>query len=221
MTEQFPGQVPEDFDAFRPAETQPAQPHPGYSFPYQEPDPTMVFEPIAPAPAPAPQGWRQRIGGMGKAKLAAAGAAAVVVIGGGAWAASSAFASSPGSPAAASAPQVATSTPTPSAPTKGARGKTGVKAVRLTITQVGTSSFTGTDIKGQTVTVTYGDTTKFGNKVHPLSPDQLTAGMVVTVLGERSGASITATNIAAPVKKGGGKGPGPQPSATPGQDNNG
>jgi hypothetical protein len=191
MTEQHPGGVPDDFDAFHrpPAE-------PGL-------DQTMVFATVPPAgPEPGTPGLKQRMAGLGRTKLAVAGVVTAVLLGGGAWAAASAMASSSnGQPAAAGAPTTGATTHAKGGKAaKAAKPGKNARAEHLAITQLGTNTFTATDAKGAFITVTYGDNTKFGNKQHPLSPDQLAVGMTVTVMGERSGDTVTATSIAEPVK---------------------
>lgn len=205
MTEQQPGGVPEDFDAFsRPApspeDTWVA--NPAYYAPI---DPYGVDEAGEPLP-PRPAGLRSRLAGMGKGKLIAGGVAAVLVVGGIAWGTSAALASSgPGSsPAAAAASGGQTSAPAG----KGARtggAKNAAKTVKLKITSVTADSFVGVDARGQSVTVAYGDSTHFGTKGRPLSPDQLAVGMVVTVAGDRSNGSVDAVAIV-PAKQAGATG---------------
>jgi hypothetical protein len=160
--------------------------------------------------APARGGLRRRLRGLGAPKLVALGAAGVIVVGGVAWGTTAALASSKSS---SSSNQPTAKDPLPedagaSSGGGGKRAKTGAKAARVTITKLDTGSFTGTDAKGQTVTVVYGDDTKFGTKARPLSVDQLQTGMVVTVAGTRSGDTITAVLVAVPAKKA-------EPTATP------
>jgi hypothetical protein len=122
----------------------------------------------------------------------------VLVVGGVAWGTTAALASSgPGS----AAPTAAAPQNPAAAAGKGAKKKSEAKAVRLKITSVAADSFVGTDAKGQSVTVAYGDSTVFGTKARPLSPDRLAVGMVVTVAGDRSGGSVDATLIV-PAKEG-------------------
>jgi hypothetical protein len=208
MTEQHPGGVPENFDAF--------------SRPDPSPDDTWIattpaanpahYAPIdpygidgdeeAPPVPPRPAGLRDRLAGLGRGKLIAGGVAAVLVVGGVVWGTSAALASSgPGSPAPAAG---AAHDPT-AATGKGAKKKTEVKAVRLKITSVTADSFVGTDAKGQSVTVAYGDNTHFGTKARPFSPDQLAVGMVVSVAGDRSGGSVDAIAVV-PAKQDGASG---------------
>ncbi|NUP49573.1 MAG: hypothetical protein HOW97_20025, partial [Catenulispora sp.] len=155
------------------------------------------------------RGLRQRLGRLGAPKLAALGAGVVIVVGGAAWGTTAALASSNSSPAAQAQGQDPNQAPADPGATTGGSGKKGAKAgakseakaARVTITKIDAGSFTGTDAKGKTVTVVYGDDTKFGTKARPLSVDQLQAGMAVTVAGTRSGDTITALLIAAPGRK--------------------
>jgi hypothetical protein len=156
---------------------------------------------------------KERISAFGKARAALAAAAAVLVVGGIAWGTSAALASSDagGTPKAA---------PTASAPAAGKHPKKATtKPARVTITSLAAGSFSGTtELRGKAVTVVYGDDTKFGNKARPLDPADLAVGMTVTVLGEESGDTITASDIGLPVKKGPatpGIGATDTPSATP------
>ncbi len=194
MTEQQPGGVPENFDAF--ARPEPAAgdtwvANPAYYAPI---DPYGVEEAGEPAP-PRPAGLRGRLAGLGKGKLIAGGVAVVLVVAGAVWGTSAALASSgPGpSSAAAAAPGGKASVPGKGARKAGAKNTT--KLVKLKITSVAADSFVGTDAKGQSVTVAYGDSTHFGTKARPLSPDQLAVGMIVTVAGDRSDGSVDATAI--------------------------
>lgn len=157
------------------------------------------------APGQSSRGLKQRLGRLGAPKLAALGAGLVIVIGGAAWGTSAALASSDSS----SAPQAQGQGQVPAGPGAttgtGKKGKNAAKAAaRVKITKVDAGSFTGTEAKGKTVTVVYGDDTKFGTKARPLSADQLQAGMTVTVAGTRAGDKITAVLIAEPMKKAGG-----------------
>ncbi|NUR63837.1 MAG: hypothetical protein HOV87_35025 [Catenulispora sp.] len=149
-------------------------------------------------------GLRRRLRGLGAPKLAALGAAGVLLVGGVAWGAT-ALASSKSS---SSQPRVQEQLPEDAGASSAGGGKrakigakNGAQAARVTITKLDAGSFTGTDARGNPVTVVYGGDTKFGTKVRPLSPDQLQAGMVVRVAGTRSGDKITALLIAVAVKK--------------------
>jgi hypothetical protein len=209
MTDQYSDNVPADFDAFSaPASRYPA----GYD---AYPDPTLSFEAVSPE-TNAVRGFKSRYASMGKAKPALGILAVMLVAGAGTWAASAAFASPASSSSASANPPIF---PGATSSKSGARGdRNANKAARVTITQLGTGSFTGTDARGQAVTVVYSGTTRFGSKVRPLSPDQLVAGMTVTVLGPRNGNSIDATAVGVPAKTdviGGGS----PPSATPGELN--
>ena len=144
-----------------------------------------------------PVGFRTRLARLGAMKLAALATGLVLVVSGIAWGTSAALASSGSSSAAPAAPGDSTPSATSTDTAKKAH-----KAVRVKITQLAAGSFTGTTGKDQvTVTVVFGADTKFGNKAHPLTPDQLAVGMTVTVAGDRKGDTITAASIAVPVKK--------------------
>ena len=152
------------------------------------------------APETPARGLR-RLRGLGAPRLAALGTAAVLLVGGVAWGAT-ALASS--SSTSSSQPRVQDQFPEDAGASSDGGGKparAGARGARVTITELGTGSFTGTDAKGRKVTVVYGDDTKFGTKARPLSLDQLRAGMVVAVAGTRSGDTITAVLVAVPAKK--------------------
>ena len=194
MTSQHPGGVPENFDAFSRPAPDPAGDtwvDPAYYAPI---DPCGIegAEGGQPPAAPRPAGLRARAAGLGRGKLIAGGVAALLVVGGAVWGTTAALASS-GS--GKSAPAAAARHDATAPAGKGARKAGGLKAVRLKITSVAADSFVGTDAKGQSVTVAFGESTHFGTKARPLSPDQLAVGMVVTVAGDRKGASVDATAI--------------------------
>lgn len=156
-------------------------------------------------PQPQRPGFKQRLTRLGPLKLALLGTAGVIVLGGAAWGTTAAFQSSGSSSnTAAAAPATDQSQPGAGATTGGTgkHGKTGKtgKLARVTITQVGSGSFTGTEAKGTTVTVDYDGKTKFGSKAHALTAADLKVGMTVTVLGPLQGDTITATAIAVPAK---------------------
>jgi hypothetical protein len=193
MSELHPGARPDDYEAF-------ASSAPAYD---SDADPdlsrTAVFLPVDPygvgAGEPEPRrGLGERISAFGRARAVVVGLVAAAVIAGVAWATSAVFASA--DPSSAAAPPAGGAAAAPLGHPKKA-GTT----VKLTITEVGPSSFTGTDKKGKTFTVVFTAATKFGNKAHPLTPGELRAGMVVTVLGARNGDTITASGVAIPVKK--------------------
>ena len=141
---------------------------------------------------------KERISAFGRARAALVAVAAVLVVGGIAWGTSAALASSDSGGTPKAAAPAASSPPTGAHPKKGT-----TRPARVTITSLAASSFSGTtELRGKAVTVVYGDDTKFGNKARPLDPADLKVGMTVTVLGEQSGDTITATNIGLPVKKG-------------------
>ncbi|MBS2547294.1 hypothetical protein KGQ19_10450 [Catenulispora sp. NL8] len=161
----------------------------------------------APQPEPQQRGVKQRLTRLGPLKLAVLGTAGVIVLGGAAWGTTAAMQSSGSSSSntAAAAPtsgQTQSQAPGAGGTSGGAGGKHAKagKPARIKITQVGAGSFTGTAAKGTTVTVDYDAGTKFGTKAHPLTSAQLQAGMTVTVIGERKGDTITATEVAEPAK---------------------
>ena len=160
-----------------------------------------------PQPEPPKPGFKQRLTRLGPLKVALLGTAGVIVLGGAAWGTTAAMQSSGSSSANTAAAAPATGPTDGQAPgaggtTGGAGGKHAKagKPARIKITQVGSGSFTGTAAKGTTVTVDYDAGTKFGTKAHPLTSAQLKAGMTVTVVGERNGDTITATEVVEPAK---------------------
>ncbi|MEY9927774.1 hypothetical protein ABH926_002408 [Catenulispora sp. GP43] len=182
-------------------------PAPGYEGGYQQGFEQGFEQQPFGAPEPRRPGFKQRLTRLGPLKLALLGTAGVIVLGGAAWGTSAAFQSSgPSSNSAAAAPATDQTQSQPGAgATTGAGGKhaktgrTG-KLARVTITQVGSGSFTGTDAKGTTVTVDYDAKTRFGSKAHALTAADLKAGMTVTVLGPLQGDTITATAVAVPAR---------------------
>jgi hypothetical protein len=218
MTEQHPGGVPENFDAFSRPEPSPddtwiATTPAANPALYAPIDPYGIEDGEAAASVPTrPAGLRDRLAGLGRGKLIAGGVAAVLVVGGVVWGTSAALASSDSGSASAAPTAGAPQNPAGAAG-KGAKKKSDVKMVRLKITSVAADSFVGTDAKGQSVTVAIGDDTHFGTKARPLTQDQLAVGMVVTVAGDRSGGSVDAIAIV-PAKDGAASGgAGATPSA--------
>ena len=197
-------------------------------------DETLRFQPIDPynigpdtagAPLPdveadpgpeaarRPSGLKQRVGRLGAPKLAALGAGLVIVVGGVAWGTSALTSSKHPSNT-----QAQGQLPEDAAPAVGGTGKQPktAKAARIKITKLGAGSFTGTEGgRARTVTVVYGDDTRFGTKARPLSVDQLQVGMIVTVAGTRAGDEITALLIAAPKKTDDPTGQPASPSSSP------
>lgn len=178
-------------------------PAPGYEG-YQ---PGFGEQPYGAPQAPRPQGVKQRLTRLGPLKLAVLGTAGVIVLGGAAWGTTAALQS--GSSSSSNSNTAAAAPATDQSPAPGAGATTGgggkhakaPKAARVTITQVGTGSFTGTEAKGRTVTVDYGADTRFGSKAHALTSADLKVGMTVTVLGPLQGDTITATAVAVPAKE--------------------
>ncbi|MDQ6838587.1 MAG: DUF5666 domain-containing protein [Actinomycetota bacterium] len=139
----------------------------------------------------------------------AGGVAVVALAGGGiAYAATSL---GPSAPAKASAP--ATSAPTTTPPAAGpARGhKTKHPGVRGTVTAVNGDAWTVTTAKGASTMVTITAQTAFGTKQAPSSAASFPVGTKVRVVGQSTGASITATRIVVPKAAGAG---GSTPSTT-------
>lgn len=135
------------------------------------------------------------------------GGAAVLAagIGAGVWAASG------GAPAAASAGTPSASAPASPGSKAAKAGKAG-KAVnaRITVTTVGSDSFTGTTAHGETVVVHIATTTRFGTAARPFTRAQLVPGAkVVARLRKGPGGTVTATVIASEIAK-----PGDLPTAT-------
>ena len=178
---------------------------PGYEQPHQafEQQPFEQQPYGAPQPLPKP-GFKQRLTRLGPLKLAALGTVGVIVLGGAAWGTTAALQSgSSSSNTAAAAPATDQSQTPDAAPTTGKTGKhaKAPKAAKITITQVGAGSFTGTEGKdGKTVTVDYDAKTKFGSKAHPLTSGALQVGMTVSVAGTRQGDTITASLVVVPAK---------------------
>jgi hypothetical protein len=146
------------------------------------------------------QGVKQRLTRLGPLKLAVLGTAGVIVLGGAAMGTAAAFQSgSSSSNTAATAPatdQSQAQSPAAGGATSGGTGKHKAgKAVRLKVTEAQAGTIWGTDAKGKQVTVTYGDSTKFGTKKMPLDPANITPGESIDVVGAREGDKITATSI--------------------------
>ncbi|MFL6111478.1 MAG: hypothetical protein ACJ786_09020 [Catenulispora sp.] len=168
-----------------------------------------------------PRGFPRRLARLGALRLAALGTGVVLLLGGVTWGAT-ALAGSGSSSSGAAAPgqsQAPPQNPVGGGATGGGAGtkakadaKAGAKAARVTIESLGAGTFTGTDARGETLTVVYSDTTRFGTKARPLAADQLKAGMTVTVAGTREGDQITALLIVVAARKAGG--PGSDPAAT-------
>ena len=184
---------------------------PGYEQPQQQPFEQQPYG----APQPQRPGFKQRLTRLGPLKLAVLGTAGVIVLGGAAWGTTAALSGSSSSNTAASAPatdqgQTQSQAPGAGATTgKGHRAKA-PKVARVKITQIGTGSFSGMEVKGTAVTVDYDAKTRFGTKAHPLTSADLQVGMTVTVAGPLQGDTITATVVAVPAAK------TPKAPATPG-----
>jgi hypothetical protein len=153
----------------------------------------------APQPPQKP-GFKQRLTRLGPLKLALLGTAGVIVLGGAAMGTAAAFQSgSSSSNTAATAPatdQNQTQSPAAGGATTGGTGKHKAgKPVRLKVTHAEAGTIWGVDAKGRQITVTYGDSTKFGTKKAPFSPANVDAGQTIVVSGQRSGDTITATAI--------------------------
>ena len=136
------------------------------------------------------------------------GAALLAVgIGAGVWAVTN---SSGGAPAAASAGTPSVSAPASPGSKAAKAGKAG-KAVnaRITVTSVGSDSFTGTTAHGETVVVHIATTTRFGTAARPFTRAQLVPGAkVVARLRKDPDGTVTAAVIASELAK-----PSDQPTA--------
>jgi hypothetical protein len=192
-------------------------PLPGYEG-YQQGHDEQGFEQQPYGVPQQPRGFKQRLTRLGPLKLALLGTAGVIVLGGAAMGTAAAFQSgSSSSNTAATAPATDQNQTQSQAPGGGATtGGTGKhkagKPVRLKVTHAEAGTIWGVDAKGQQVTVTYGDATKFGTKKMPLNPSNITAGVTVVVSGQRSGDTITATAIDGVPPK---QAPGGSDTATP------
>lgn len=174
-------------------------PMPGYEG-YQQGHGQEGMEQPYGASQPKPQGFKQRLTRLGPLKLALLGTAGVIVLGGAAMGTAAAFQSgSSSSNTASTAPatdQNQGQSPAAGGATTGGTGKHKAgKAVRLKVTQAEAGTIWGTDAKGRQVTVTYGDSTKFGTKKMPVNPANITPGESIDVVGPREGDKITATAI--------------------------
>ena len=185
--------------------TRPFEPVDPYNIPgYQQPEEQHYGTPQP----PRAQGFKQRLTRLGPLKLAVLGTAGVIVLGGAAWVTTAALRSggSSSSNTAASAPVTdqsqSASQPAGAGATTGGTGRRGrvQRLARVTITQVGAGTFTGTDGQGRTVTVDYDDKTRFGTKANPLTSAGLQAGMTVAVAGPRQGDTITALDVVVPAR---------------------
>lgn len=202
---------------YEPGQYEPGQYGPGQHEPGQyeqgqyESEPTTMLPPgpgyAQPMPA-MPSDAR----GRGRLRSAAALAGAVALVAGvvfGVYEATkpSGSASAAGSPAVSASPDP--SNPDPSAgASKGAKNGKATLA-RLTVTSVGTDSFTATAADGGTVSVQIKPTTKFGTAARPFARSQLVPGAVVYArLRHEADGSVVATVIASATA---GKG---SPSAT-------
>lgn len=152
------------------------------------------FEPVPIAPVPVAPRRRLRpafvVGGI---------LALVVGLGAGVWAATGSSAGSSAgssSPAAAGAPSASAPASPGSKPAKGGR----VITARLTVTSIGTDSFTATNARGETLVVQLTPATRFGTAKRPFDRSQLVPGAVVTArLRDASGGTAVATVIVAAV----------------------
>jgi hypothetical protein len=162
---------------------------------YTQVAPPMPFDESASRPP------RRRL----RSALVFGGVVALVAgIGAGVWAATN---SSGGSPAAAGG--------TPSASASASPGSNAAKtgkavSARLTVTSVGSDSFTGTTARGESIVVHITSTTRFGTAARPFTRAQLVPGAkVVARLRKESDGTVVATVIAAELAN-----PSGQPTAT-------
>lgn len=196
------------FDAFRARRAQERaeqEPFPDLAAPTYE-QYTQVAAPVAfdeSAERPPHRRLRSAIVFGGVVALATA-------IGAGVWAFTN---SSGGASAAASAG----TTPSSSAPASpGSEAAKAGKAVnaRITVTTVGSDSFTGTTARGETVVVHITATTRFGTAARPFTRAQLVPGAtIVTRLRKDADGSLVAAVIASEIAK-----PNDQPTATASSD---
>ena len=201
------------FDAFRARradERAQQETQSGYVFPEEyAADPTAVFPPQPPGPPGPPfGGYPADPAGPGRApagdrrrwrSVAIFGGAVLVAaaLGVGVWAAFDSGSSSPSSTAAGTS---ATGTPTPGATgSAGKKDKDGALTFRVTISSIGTDSFTGTVLaNGENITVKLTGKTHYGTKAHPFTQADLTLGETVIVRGRRTGTDVvTAGTVAA------------------------
>lgn len=165
--------------------------------------PQSDFDDYSTAAPPRPTRWRGKTRSavvVGVAAILAAG------VGVGVYAATH---SSGGEPAAS--PAVTASANPSAGPSQGA--KTGkVLTARLTVTAVGTDSFTGETVNGTALTVQIAKGTKFGTEARPFTRAQLVPGAVVYVRVRHNGtgAAIATLIAAGEVHK-----PGASATATP------
>ncbi len=201
--------APDPFDAFRARREQERAEQEQFAvLPESEPDAqeyAAALPPLAPPPPPpaheqytqlapppfdetAPRAPRRRL----RSAIVFGGVAALVIgVGAGVWAATS---SSGGSPAAAPA-----GTPSASAPASPGAKATKGKAVtaRLTVTSVGSDSFSATTVRGETVVVHITSATRFGTAARPFTRAQLVPGAEIFArLRKETDGTVVATVIA-------------------------
>lgn len=102
----------------------------------------------------------------------------------------------------------ATSVPATSPPTSTTQPKR--HGVRGRVSAENGDTWTVTTVKGRAVTVTLTPSTRFGTAAAPATEAQFTVGSPVTVIGTRSGDTLTATRVFTPVHPL----PGTSPSTT-------
>jgi hypothetical protein len=191
-TEPFPAEYLSEPTAVLPtAQAEPAGEYgavdDGYAAAFPPPLPAPAFEYAAEAPTGAGHA-RGR-----KRSLLIFGSVAVLVVGLGAGA--YAITQPSGGQTSASSPAV-TATPTPGALNGAKSGR--ITTARLTVTTVGTDSFTATAANGTAVTVRILPTTRFGTAARPFTRGQLVAGAdVVARLRREANGTLVATVIAA------------------------
>jgi hypothetical protein len=177
-----------------------------YGAGFAPPPPQSDFDDYSTAVPTGPRQWR------GKTHSAVVfGAVAILAagLGVGVYAATQ---SSGGAPAASPAVTASANPANPSTgPSKGARNAKAMTA-RLTVTAVGTDSFTGKTANGTALTVQIAKGTKFGTEARPFTRAQLVPGAVVYVR-LRHGANGTA--IATVIASGDAHKPATSAPATP------
>ncbi|HZP50521.1 hypothetical protein [Actinocrinis sp.] len=173
-----------------------AETYGGAYFPPEPPLPYQEYNQVVP-PMPfdeaASRAPRRRL----RSAIVFGGVAALVIgVGAGVWAVTG---SSGGSPAAAAG------TPSASAPASpGPKAAKAGKAVnaRLTVTSVGSDSFTATTARGETVVVHITSETRFGTAARPFTRAQLVPGAkVVARLRKDPDGAVAATVIASEIPK--------------------
>jgi len=136
-------------------------------------------------PQPQPSFWQRY-----KAALLAGGLVLVLVIGGGIWA----LVAAGSSEAAPPPPAPTTSSPAPSSGGK-ADSKKHAPVTKGTVTAENGSTWTLKTDKGDTVSVTISDKTKFGTEKEPVDKAKITVNSKVVVTGKNADGKVDARRI--------------------------